>query len=568
MTPSRDAGRRTSPEPTGKDASRRRQLDARPGPTPAVASGSGRSASNSDGTMVVDRGRFAPLATPAPPDENPLRLATPTPERDAGRDARGPDAIRFERLITLVFRHATFVSWIVLPVVATILRLAYVATLPPTNIVTFEADPITYDQIARNILSGRGYSGASFYYPPGSDTLTSFWDPLYPYFLATIYAVAGPSIPAVRIVQSIIGGVSVGLIAHVGTRLGRTGTGLIASAWATIYPFFFYYTGQLLTETLYIGLILATVALGIEAIHRRHAGWFVALGIAGGLASLGRAEAFAFTIAYVAWCATRSASQPASMGSGDADAGGNRSPREGQDSSSWGYRGRISNPTPRHLMSIRFASRWVPLIAVGWLAMAVPIAPWAIRNYLTFDRPILTTTKLGYNLYKYYHPLMTADQTVRTVPFPDFGTMTEPERADLMQRIGIGYMLEDPVRTATFMVSKFFLLFKLTPSNDATRGYALVSLLSYGILLPFMAAGAVLGLLRGKTWWPLLGYVAFNIASKTAVFAGIRLRMQIEPFLLILAAFAVVRTAESVRASQAPWLLGARHRLGFASPPR
>ena len=223
VTPSRDAGRRTSPEPTGKDASRRRQLDARPGSTPAVASGSGRSASNSDGTMVFDRGRFAPVATPTPPDENTLR---------------------FERLITLVFRHATFVSWIVLPVVATILRLAYVATLPPINIVTFEADPITYDQIARKILSGRGYSGASFYYPPGSDTLTSFWDPLYPYFLATIYAVAGPSIPAVRIVQSIIGGVSVGLIAHVGTRLGSTGTGLIASAWATIYPFFFYYTGQ------------------------------------------------------------------------------------------------------------------------------------------------------------------------------------------------------------------------------------------------------------------------------------------------------------------------------------
>ncbi|MBU6152398.1 MAG: hypothetical protein KGR25_13175, partial [Chloroflexi bacterium] len=200
VTPSRDAGRRTSPEPTGKDASRRRQLDARPGPTPAVASGSGRSASNSDGTMVVGRGRFAPLATPAPPDENPLRLATPTPERREalGRDARGPNALRFERLITLVFRRATFVSWIVLPVVATILRLAYIATLPPTNIVTFEADPITYDQIARNILSGRGYSGASFYYPPGSDTLTSFWDPLYPYFLATIYAVAGPSIPAVR----------------------------------------------------------------------------------------------------------------------------------------------------------------------------------------------------------------------------------------------------------------------------------------------------------------------------------------------------------------------------------
>ncbi len=477
-----------------------------------------------------------------------------TASGESGRARWGRFAY-LERLVALMFRHSTLVSWVILPVVATVLRLAYVATLPPTNIVTFEADPITYEQIARNILSGRGFSGASFYYPPGSDTLTSFWDPLYPYFLAAIYSVAGPSIPAVRIVQSIIGGVSVGLVAHVGTRLGSTGTGLIASAWATIYPFFFYYTGQLLTETLYIGLILATVVLGIEAINRRHAGWFVALGVAGGLASLGRAEAFAFTIAYVGWCATRSVSEPTAMGLGGSETGKNPSPFEGQHSSSAGIRARIS-------------SGWVPLITVGWLAMAIPIAPWAIRNYITFDRPIMTTTKLGYNLYKYYHPLMTADQTVRTVPFPEFGTMTEPERADLLQTIGIGYMLEDPFRTATFMVSKFFLLFKLTPSNDATRGYALVSLFSYAILLPFMAAGAVMALLRGKAWWPLLGYVAFNIASKTAVFAGIRLRMQIEPFLLILAAVAVVRIGEALRTGEAAWVLGARHRIGFASPPR
>ena len=511
MTPSRDAGRRTSPETIGKDATRRRQSAARPSARSAGKSGN------------VGRGRFAHL----------------------------------ERFIALVLRHATVISWVILPVVATILRLAYVATLPPTNIVTFEADPITYEQIARNILSGRGYSGASFYYPPGSDTLTSFWDPLYPYFLAAIYAVAGPSIPAVRIVQSIIGGVSVGLIAHVGNRLGRTGTGLLASAWATIYPLFFYYTGQLLTETLYIGLILTAVALGIEAIQRRHAGWFVALGIAGGLASLGRAEAFAFTIAYVVWCGWQAGKDP--------------SPREGShepDQSRLYGGGQRSVYEPRGDGGGREWRGWVTLIAAGWLAMAVPIAPWAIRNYVTFDRPILTTTKLGYNLYKYYHPMMTADQTVRTVPFPEFGTMTEPERADLMQHLGIGYMLENPMRTATFMVSKFFLLFKLTPSNDATRGYALVSLLSYGILLPFMAAGAVMALMRGKAWWPLLGYVGFNIASKTAVFAGIRLRMQIEPFLLILAAFAVVRTSEAFLNCGTGWLLGARHRLGFASPPR
>jgi hypothetical protein len=35
--------------------------------------------------------------------------------------------------------------------------------LPPTIVVTFEDDPLTYDQIARNVVAGRGFTGASFY---------------------------------------------------------------------------------------------------------------------------------------------------------------------------------------------------------------------------------------------------------------------------------------------------------------------------------------------------------------------------------------------------------------------
>ena len=117
-------------------------------------------------------------------------------------------------------------GWIVLPAIALVIRLAYVATLPPTNVVTFEADPITYDQIALNILSGKGFSGASFYYPPGSDVPTSFWDPLYPYFLAAVYAVFGHSIPAVRVVQALIGAGSVAMAWHIGRRLAGPTPGL------------------------------------------------------------------------------------------------------------------------------------------------------------------------------------------------------------------------------------------------------------------------------------------------------------------------------------------------------
>jgi hypothetical protein len=200
------------------------------------------------------------------------------------------------------------------------------------------------------------------------------------------------------------------------------------------------------------------------------------------------------------------------------------------------------------------------------------MAPWVVRNHVTLGAPVLTTTKLGYNLYKYYHPTMTADQTVRTVPFPEFGDpgpgpvvtapgatapgLSEPQREAVMRSRAVEFMAADPGRTLWFMANKLVLLFKLTPSNEVNRQYALVSLLSYGALLPFMAAGLALALRRGGRFLPLVGYVVFSVATKAAVFAGIRLRMQIEPFLIILAALALVRVAGYLAPRLAPALGG------------
>ena len=113
-------------------------------------------------------------------------------------------------------------------------------------------------------------------------------------------------------------------------------------------------------------------------------------------------------------------------------------------------------------------------------------------------------------------------------------------------------MAENPGRTLWFMANKLVLLFKLTPSNEVNRQYALVSLLSYGLLLPFMAWGFYLGARRGGRFVPVLAYIWFSVATKVAVFAGIRLRMQIEPFLILLAAHALVTLASRVGAGRRP----------------
>ena len=394
----------------------------------------------------------------------------------------------------LVTRPASKRWILALVALALVVRLGYALTLPREIVVTFEADPITYDQIARNIAAGRGFSGASFYYPPGSDVPTAFWDALYPYFLAAIYTVAGHSVATVRVTQALLGALAVWLTYWIGDRMGGRRVGLTAAAVSAFYPFFIYYAAQLLTETLFMTLMLGVFAAALRAERGPTVGWHALLGLLVGLAALCRAEAFYVGLALVVW-------------------------------SSW----RAESELPG-----RFR-----MATVGLLCVAVVMAPWVVRNQLTLGAPILTTTKLGYNLYKYYHPTMTADQTVRTVPFPELEGLSEPQRERVMRDAAVGYMAADPARTAWFMLNKLALLFKLTPSNEINQRYALASLLSYGALLPFMAAGLVLAIRRGGRWAPLVGYVLFSVATKAAVFAGIRLRMQIEPFLILLAALAL-----------------------------
>jgi 4-amino-4-deoxy-L-arabinose transferase-like glycosyltransferase len=410
------------------------------------------------------------------------------------------------------WRSPSLWGLVLLPLVALAVRLGYAAALPAQIVVTFEADPLTYDQIARNLVAGRGFTGASFYYPPGTEVPTAFWDALYPLFLAGIYTLFGHSIPAVRVAQAVLGAVTVAGSFVLGRQLVRPAVGLVAAAVSAVYPFFVYYAGQLLTETLFMALVVWLFVVGFKAVVERRLRWFLLLGALAGLAALCRAEVFLFGPLLALWCAWRAS---------------------------------------------KFPLRRLRLAGAAALAMLAVMLPWGLHNEAPQGPLILTTTKLGYNLYKYYHPTMTADQTVRTVPFPDFGERTEPQREALLREEGLGFMRQNPPRTLWFMANKLALLFKLTPSNEVNRQYALVSVLSYGLLLPFMVAGFYLGWRRGGRFLPVLAYVLFSVATKAAVFAGIRLRMQIEPFLILLAALAVVALAERVLATpdRAPWRL-------------
>jgi len=89
------------------------------------------------------------------------------------------------------------------------LRIGYAATFPPEMVVE-AVDARGYHQIARNLLDGHGFSlQAGPPYRPDSVRT-----PLYPAFVALVYAAAGPHPEAVVPVQAALDGLTALLVGH------------------------------------------------------------------------------------------------------------------------------------------------------------------------------------------------------------------------------------------------------------------------------------------------------------------------------------------------------------------
>jgi len=113
-------------------------------------------------------------------------------------------------------------------------------------------DEIDYDAIARRLLRGDGY---------GNWLLRG---PLYSIVLWIIYSFTGIHFLAVRIFQALLDSGTCLMVIYLGRLLFNNKSGLISGLLYSIYPFFIYFTGILLSENLFIFLIVATILFGIK----------------------------------------------------------------------------------------------------------------------------------------------------------------------------------------------------------------------------------------------------------------------------------------------------------------
>ena len=419
-------------------------------------------------------------------------------------------------------RQRDALLWLFL--LALLLRLAVVlaAAQMPIGL----DDMFQYDMLARSLVAGNGYRWYAqedlaliqryiqMEVPPEYDPrgiLTSFRPPLYPAFLALVYAVAGTGphrFLAARIAQALLGAGLVPLTAGVGRRLGLDrratlwGAGIVA-----ITPLLVIYPLALVTENLYTPLLLASLWALLRAVQQGRRRDFALAGLLCGLAALTRSVVALFVplAALWAWLAAH----------------------------------------PRR------AGLWPAAALVGcFLAITLP---WSLRNTLLHGKFHFIESALGYDLYQGYHPQSTGTFnwhiSLDLVPILDDG-----ERNRRGMEAFWSFVRADPGRVPYLMVRKAGYLWGLDKrafiyfyGNNFLGHWpaAGVAAALAALCLPFMLvapaglAGLVLAAPRRET--ALAGLLlAYYTGIHMLILAEDRFHVPLLPLLALLAAGALV----------------------------
>jgi len=139
--------------------------------------------------------------------------------------------------------------------VALLVRILYISEAshhPLFNVLVL--DEKFHDEWAKSIAGGNLFGDVVF-----------FRAPLYPYFLGTIYWIFGHNDFIVRIIQLVLGSISVILLYSIGLSLFGRKAAIVGSLLYALYPLVFYFEAQLLFESiLNFQLILLFVLLVFE----------------------------------------------------------------------------------------------------------------------------------------------------------------------------------------------------------------------------------------------------------------------------------------------------------------
>ena len=179
--------------------------------------------------------------------------------------------------------------------VAFAIRLIHIWQIRPSPFFdVLMGDANGYDLWARRLAAGDWIGSEVFYQAP-----------LYPYFLGVVYAVFGPDLLTVRVIQAVIGSASCVLLGLAGARLFSKPVGLAAGLGLALWSPAIFFDGLLQKSV----LDMFFMCLGLWLIARLANGserWeWIALGAAMALLALTRENGLLLIVVIAAWIVWR-----------------------------------------------------------------------------------------------------------------------------------------------------------------------------------------------------------------------------------------------------------------------
>ena len=380
--------------------------------------------------------------------------------------------------------------------ISLIIRLLYIILMPT---VVF-GDATIYDGLAIGLIEGKGYGGGvGSLIPPGQ-----------PFFLATIYSVFGYNTQIACIFQAFISSLTCIIIYYIGKSVLNKKIGIISGFIAAIYPTFIIYSGQLLTETLFIFLLPLSILYLLKVHEEPSAKNLIITGVSFGLATLVRPIILGFIPLILIWMLLS------------------------------------SKDRKKNLM------RFVAIFVI----MMVVVSPWTIRNYNVHHDFVLVSLNGGCCFWMGNNP----DATGRVLEQGNdamlwtIWNMTDDEvaRDKLFYKKGLEFIKENPSKFLVLSIKKFayfwgFILPFFTCYlydyfiNPIPKGLFMVlaplTVLPYAIVLPFAIFGIIFYQKRDRKAYLLFLLIFYYILIHSIILGSARYHLPLVPFSIIFAAY-------------------------------
>lgn len=358
-----------------------------------------------------------------------------------------------------------------------LLRLSFVLTLK--NKFYFD-DEYEYFKMVQNFLSGKGLIVA--------ENLKSFRPPLYPLFLS-ILTILKLNLTGIRIFQSIISTMTVFIIYIIGKETFGEKEGIISAGISAFYPFFIFYNGFLLTESLFIFLTVLCVMYLIR-VYEKNGMVSLKAGISMGLGGLTRPTLqiyLPFAIFHILFFKE----------------------------------------------NLNLKLRKIIFLITGF---CLTLSPWIIRNYKIFHKFIPGTTMGGWVFWEGNNPYSDGGPCSY---FPEnILQIEETIRDKLLYRLTLKAIKENPERFKYLLKNKFKRFWNIVPNAPEFERkflYRLISVLTFGVMMPLFMIGFFISLKNRKAQYFHTLIILFTIFHMVFL-ASIRYRIAIEPFYIILSA--------------------------------